>query len=309
MDVEREDAVVPKIGEHLPAPEEDVGGGRGPVAVRGCAVFHRGGPDFRDGIEQGRVAEQGRQRQVPPHGRRQVPAQARRVPVVDEVRDHDHQRSLPALPLQVKKGLVEPALHEVGLHVVAGRDHPVELAPAATRRHPTQDPVREADQPRLVAMREGDVGQRQRRVEGRIEHRGAVRAVDHHPPAVDGEHDPLALVRLVVADGEPEPARGGPPVDRLVLVVGRVVAKPLELVVGADPARPAHAEQRHPVEPGVERIAADLRERRVDGELVAGRQGMLHLPQTEPARRPDEHPLERERAPLARQHRMADAAA
>ena len=106
----------------------------------------------------------------------------------------------------------------------------------------------------------------------------------HHPAAVDQEHQPLALVDLVGADGQLPPPGRRPPVHVPGLVPLDVVAEPLELVVGPELSRPPDAQCAEPVAAGQHRVSGDLADVGIDPDLGPRRPGDRPLPEPEPAR-------------------------
>ena len=155
------------------------------------------------------------------------------------------------------------------------------------------DPVGVGEQADLIAPEQGDVGQHQHRVEGVVERREPAAGVaGHHPAAVDQEHDPLALVRLVGPDGQLATAGGRLPVEVAGLVAVGVVAEPLELVVGPQPPRASDADGAQLVAAGQQGISADLANVGIDLDPGRDRPGHRPLPESQPAGDQGVDPLE-----------------
>ncbi len=145
-------------------------------------------------IKKRLVSDDCDQREVSADGGFEVGADPLSVAVINYVGEHNQERPLLAMPSQVEKSRVCPALDQPRLNIVDSRHHTVELPATTPRRQPANDVFVVTEKASLVTLGERHVGQGQRCVKGRVEKRFACSAIDHHSAAVDREDDPLALI-------------------------------------------------------------------------------------------------------------------
>src|SRR5439155_19008116 len=116
-----------------------------------------------------------------------------------------------------------------------------ELPASAARRRVTPDLVGEAEHPDLVALRDRDVAEHERGVHRMVELRERAERARHHPAGVEEDLHALLALGLVLDGDRTAAPRGRRPRDRTWIVVGHVLAEPLEDRARAGDARAALA--------------------------------------------------------------------
>jgi len=166
----------------------------------------------------------------------------RRLGVLHVGQENDHRAA--AQP----QGEVRHRVAEIGFDVlrpdrVQGLSHAPQLGAAALRLEEPADAVVERHETDPVAVRLRDPGQHQRRVDGVVQLVQRARRGGHQAPAVDGDHDLLALLRLDLDDDRPVAAGRRAPAHPADVVARHVVTQPGEC--GGRAWRPGAALARH----------------------------------------------------------------
>src|SRR5205807_2046155 len=108
---------------------------------------------------------------------------------------------------------------------------------AAARDDPLVDIGIEGDDADLVLHPVADIADEDRGVDGVVEPGDLRYARGHAVALVEAEQDVLRPVETELAHDEPAVAGGGPPGDIAVIIVGDVIAQPVELAPLAEAGR------------------------------------------------------------------------
>src|SRR5438309_12003710 len=170
----------------------------------------------------------------------------------------------------------------------------------AARRVVRAHGVRESEEPNLIALRDRDVAEDERGVDGMVDLRQPTERAGHHSPGIEQDEDALLPLGLVLDAHRAAAARGRRPRDRAGVVVGLVLAQAFEQRARAGDARATLTRVIREPAPEAHLIAADLLEVRIHIRGGVRRNAALPLQQVERAAQADVHVSETEAAAMPR---------
>ena len=203
--------------------------------------LRRRGGNARGDLGQLRIAEQTAEHEVVAGQTRDRGHERARGLVIHQIGEQHDERATPRPPAQeLERGaVVRLAGGDLDLPQLLGKTK--ELATATARHCVAAHGVGEAQQADLVPARDRDVAEHERGVHGVIQLGEAAERARHHPSGVEQDLDALLTLGLVLDGDGTAAACGRGPRDRAWVVVGLVLAQPLEDRARARDARAALA--------------------------------------------------------------------
>ena len=194
----------------------------------------------------------------------------------------------------------------VGVHERERLDQTAQMHGAARGRDALLQPAPVREQPHAVAGGERHLRERQRRRDGRVEHRLRADARAKEAAGIDEQPHGLAALGLIDLRDQLSAPRRRAPAHVAPLVAGTVVAQAVELPAGANPLRAPLLDRHLSAANQVQRLPPPLLQIRIDPDgLLDGRNAppLDEAPRVAPLQ---SHPSHRSVTALARRHVVFD---